>query len=157
MLLDGVIHEYLTFIGRDSLLFKLEVHQINKLNGPKGKRIGGIREINIGLNVGKSNTNTCAEVQSLSKNGEGLIGKREVVYQWRVKPTKNMSWRAKENVAGLVAGSSKSGQKEAVLAELRQVEANSRVQEGCNDGVRMVNVQSKVAKLSIMLGFVQTR
>jgi len=73
MLLDDVIHEYLTFIGRDSLFFKLEVHQSNKLNGRKGKRIGGIREINIGLNMGKSNTNTCAEVQSLSKNFFFLI------------------------------------------------------------------------------------
>lgn len=34
----------------------------NKLNGPGGKRIGVIREINIGLNMGESHTNTCAEV-----------------------------------------------------------------------------------------------
>jgi hypothetical protein len=50
-------------------------------------------------------------------------------------------------VAGSVAGSSEFVQKEPISAELREVEASSGVHEGCDDGVRMVNVQSKVAKI----------
>lgn len=54
----------------------------------------------------------------------------------------------KENGPVLGAGLSKSVQKEASPAELRQVAVNLGVQEGCDDGVRLVNEQLKAAKLA---------